>query len=102
MATKKTEAVNAEFEIIETKLIPATEKTKGVQLFTPENKEQVIQAFINAASLSFSTTPADCKKLVKESAKLTIKDKNDKEGFEKVKAANWKLVRKWHKITAFR
>lgn len=90
---KKTEAVNAEFEIIETKLIPATEETKGVQLFNPENKEQVIQAFINAASLSFSTTPADCKKLVKESAKLTIKDKDDKEGFEKVKAANWKLVK---------
>lgn len=90
---KKTEAANAEFEIIETKLIPATEETKGVQLFNPENKEQVIQAFINAASLSFSTTPADCKKLVKESAKLTIKDKKDKEGFEKVKAANWKLVK---------
>ena len=93
MAKQKIEVVDAEFQIIETKLVPATEETKGVVLFDPKNKEQVIQAFINAASLSFSTTPSECKKLVKESAKLTIKDKDDKEGFEKVKAANWKLVK---------
>lgn len=82
--TKKTEVVNAEFQIIETKLVPATQETKGVQLFAPDNKEQVIQAFVNAASLSFSATPAQCKKLVKESSKLTIKDKDDKEGYKKV------------------
>lgn len=81
---KKTEALNAEFEIIETKLVPATSETKGVQLFSPDNKEKVIQAFVNAASLSFSVTPAQCKKLVKESSKLDIKDKEDKEGYKKV------------------
>lgn len=84
MATKGKEALNAEFEIVETKLVKSTPESKGVQLFSPDNKEQVIQAFVNAASLSFSATPAQCKKLVKESSKLTIKDKDDKEGYKKV------------------
>jgi hypothetical protein len=84
MAKQKIEVVDAEFQIIETKLVPATAETKGVQLFSPDNKEKVIQAFINAASLSFSATPAQCKKLVKESSKLTIIDKDDKDGYKKV------------------
>lgn len=80
----KKEVFDAEFEIIETQLVKASPESKGVELFAPENKEKIIQAFVNSASLNYSFTPAQSKKMVKESSKLSIKDKEDKEGYKKV------------------
>ena len=81
---KEKEVFQAEFQVIETKLATATPDSKGVVLFAPENKEKIIQAFVNSASLNYSFTPSQSKKMVKESSKLKIKDKEDKDGFKKV------------------
>lgn len=93
MAKKATEVFEAEFETIETKMVKATPETKGVELFATENKERIIQAFVNSASLNYSFTPAQSKKMVKESSKLSIKDKDDKEGFQKVYEQHRKFVK---------
>ena len=90
---KKTEVFEAEFEIIETKMVKASPEQKGVEIFAPENKEKIIQAFVNSASLNYSFTPAQSKKMVKESSKLSIKDKDDKEGFQKVYEQHRKFVK---------
>mgnify|MGYP003602462106 CR=1 FL=1 len=90
---KKTEVFEAEFEIIETKMVKASPEQKGVEIFAPENKEKIIQAFVNSASLNYSFTPAQSKKMVKESSKLSIKDKDDKEGFKKVYEQHRKFVK---------
>ena len=81
---KEKEVFQAEFQVIETKLATARPDSKGVVLFAPENKEKIIQAFVNSASLNYSFTPSQSKKMVKESSKLKIKDKEDKDGFKKV------------------
>ena len=89
----KKEVFDAEFEIIETKMVKASPEQKGVEIFAPENKEKIIQAFVNSASLNYSFTPAQSKKMVKESSKLSIKDKDDKEGFQKVYEQHRKFVK---------
>ena len=89
----KKEVFDAEFEIIETKMVKASPEQKGVELFAPENKEKIIQAFVNSASLNYSFTPAQSKKMVKESSKLSIKDKDDKAGFQKVYEQHRKFVK---------
>ena len=89
----KKEVFDAEFEIIETKMVKASPEQKGVEIFAPENKEKIIQAFVNSASLNYSFTPAQSKKMVKESSKLSIKDKDDKAGFQKVYEQHRKFVK---------
>lgn len=79
------EVLTPEVEIVETSIVPVKQQQSGVaMLFTPEKKEKLIQAFIQTEVSNYTTSPETCKKLVKESKKLTIKDKNDKEGFEKL------------------
>ena len=79
------EVLTPEVEIVQTSIIPVKQQQSGVaMLFTPERKEKLIQAFIQTEVSNYTTSPETCKKLVKESKKLTIKDKNDKEGFEKL------------------
>ena len=77
------EVVNAEFEIIQASIVPAKTDVSGVNLFRPANNEKLIQAFINTEASNYSILlTAEAKKKVKESSKLVIKDKDDKEGFE--------------------
>ena len=79
------EVLTPEVEIVQTSIIPVKQQQSGVaMLFIPERKEKLIQAFIQTEVSNYTTSPETCKKLVKESKKLTIKDKNDKEGFEKL------------------
>ena len=79
------EVLTPEVEIVETSIVPVKKQQSGVaMLFTPERKEKLIQAFIQTEVSNYTTSPETCKKLVKESKKLTIKDKDDKEGFEKL------------------
>lgn len=79
------EVLTPEVEIVQTSIVPVKSQEAGVaMLFTPERKEQLIQAFIQTEVSNYTTSPNECKKLVRESKKLVIKDRNDKEGKEKL------------------
>lgn len=81
-------------EVVQTTLVPAKTGHGNAQLFTPENKDRLIQAFVNAEVVNFSTTKEDAKKLVKKYKGLVVVDKDDVEGYAKVKAAYQDLVKK--------
>lgn len=95
--TAKSQAVNAEFtnsEIVTTSLIPAGQATTSqLVLFSPENKERLIQAFVNMEVMNYEKGSEECKKLIKKHSKLNVKDKDDKTGYEAVKKAYTELVK---------
>ena len=78
-------------EVVKTEIVPVN-AGKSVVLFTPETKERLISAFVNAEVVKFDKTADDCKKLARKYAKLEVKDKDDVEGYKAVKAAYSELV----------
>ena len=54
---------------------------------------QLIKAFVNSEIVHYSHNAEDAKKLAKKYAKLTVKDKDDKDGYSKVKEAYSELVK---------
>lgn len=73
-------------EVVQTSFIPAkTGETKP--LFNDENKSRLIQAFVNAEVVQFSTTKDEAKKLVAKYKNLVVKDETDEDGYKKVKEA---------------
>ena len=97
--TDKNKAIEAEviedatFEIVQTSIIPAKGKGGDVILFSPENKDRLIKAFVNAEIVHFANSTDEVKKLAKKYAKLEVKDKDDKKGYEAVKTAYSELVK---------
>ena len=79
-------------EVVKTEIVPVN-AGKSVVLFTPETKERLISAFVNAEVVKFDKTADDCKKLARKYSKLEVKDKEDKAGYEVVKAAYNELVK---------
>lgn len=79
-------------EVVKTEIVPVN-TGKAVVLFTPETKERLISAFVNAEVVKFEKTTDECKKLARKYAKLEVKDKDDKTGYEAVKTAYNELVK---------
>ena len=98
--TDKNKAVEAEIvedatmEIVQTSIIPAKgANAASLVLFGGENKERLINAFVNMEVMLYDKTADECKKLAKKYAKLTVKDKDDKTGYDAVKSAYTELVK---------
>ena len=98
--TDKNKAIEAEviedatMEIVQTSIIPAKgAKAASLVLFGSENKDRLIKAFVNMEIMMFENDTDGCKKLAKKYAKLEVTDKDDKEGYAKVKAAYSELVK---------
>ena len=90
MAKQKTDATNNAssveiVEAVEVTVVPA-EKT-NVVLFDGDKSEKLIKAFISSEVVRYDKTREDCKGLAKKYLKLKVKDKDDKAGYELVKAA---------------
>lgn len=80
-------------EVVQTSIVPAKKTGQKLVLFGEENRAQLIQAFVNSEIVHFTHNAADSKKLAKKYGKLTVKDKDDKAGYEKVKEAYNELVK---------
>lgn len=90
MAKQKTDATNNAssveiVEAVEVTVVPA-EKT-NVVLFDGDKSEKLIKAFISSEVVRYDKTREDCEGLAKKYLKLKVKDKDDKAGYELVKAA---------------
>lgn len=90
MAKQKTDATNNAssveiVEAVEVTVVPA-EKT-NVVLFDGDKSEKLIKAFISSEVVRYDKTREDCEGLAKKYLKLRVKDKDDKAGYELVKAA---------------
>ena len=90
MAKQKTDATNNAssveiVEAVEVTVVPA-EKT-NVVLFDGDKSEKLIKAFISSEVVRYDKTREDCDGLAKKYLKLKVKDKDDKAGYELVKAA---------------
>lgn len=90
MAKQKTDATNNAssveiMEAVEVTVVPA-EKT-NVVLFDGDKSEKLIKAFISSEVVRYDKTREDCEGLAKKYLKLKVKDKDDKAGYELVKAA---------------
>lgn len=80
-------------EVVQTQLITVPANDQAPILFGEENRGQLIQAFINAEVIHFETSPEECAKILKSSAKLKVKDNEDEAGYKKVKEQYNKLVK---------
>ena len=74
-------------------IVPVKQEGQIPVLFTPQNTEQLIQAFVNSEVVNFDFTAETCAELVKTHSKKKVKDKEDIKGYEAVKTAYNELVK---------
>jgi hypothetical protein len=95
-AVDNTAAVSATEVLISTQvvsIVPVKQEGQIPVLFTPQNTEQLIQAFVNSEVVNFDFTAETCAELVKTHSKKKVKDKEDIKGYEAVKTAYNELVK---------
>lgn len=93
-ASTEATAINAvEVEVVETSIVPAKKAGELPVLFTGDNKERLIKAFVSSEVVNFDQNAETCAALAKKHSKLKVKDKDDVKGYEAVKAAYNELVK---------
>ena len=90
---QEAEIVNVEtVEVVQASIVPAV-TGKNVVMFTPDTKDRLIAAFVNAEVINFEKSADECKKLARKYSKLKVADKDDKTGYDAVKTAYNELVK---------